>query len=378
MYMHHLLVVLLFEGCVLSTSTKTRSGLKFKRKDKKRFTIKPAGGDITFECKAVGEAPITYTWLKNGRKLLSGRMDSKLLVNKPRLKLTFLVHSDSANYTCVAKNKYGEISSSTVLSVQQRVRASPYIEKASVKNQTVVVGDSVLIPCYELITGTIPDFRWFKWAGTFNETLLAKLLKDELGVEAFDEKVIKVIHGKFYRPKRKVTYRVGKLLVRGVGLHLTNVTQDERGFYTCVATNHIGTDYASMYLEVRNPRVLHVISKVQGGGHHTKMIIVVLLVVLCLICITLIAGLVYTIRKRKHSNNGNSNLLTNLRTVAATDERPPRNIQQLLPPDDRRNSDVESEYTVVDPALRSGMYIKLDDIPMCNSSIDPQQNSVSS
>ena len=39
-------------------------------------------------------------------------------------------------------------------------------------------------------------------------------------------------------------------MVRGVECVLTNLTVADSGYYTCVARNHIGEDYASMYLSV--------------------------------------------------------------------------------------------------------------------------------
>jgi len=240
--------------CVSINAQKIKRSLRFKNENKiLRYLLIPVGSDYIFDCEALGQEPIRYKWYKDGQPLLSRRTDSNSQINMPELRLRNLVRSDSGNYTCVAQNRWKNITANMVLYVQHRVRASPYIEKATMKNQTKFVGDNVSIVCYELITSTIPDFRWLKWTGPLNETLLTKILQQKSGVRALDDKVAKVIHGKFYRPTKKdATWPSGngRSVVRGVEISLTNVTVEDSGFYTCIASNQIGEDYASMYLNV--------------------------------------------------------------------------------------------------------------------------------
>ena len=131
----------------------------------------------------------------------------------------------------------------------ERVRERPYIEKASMINQTKYVGENVSIVCYELITGTIPDFRWLKWKGQLNESLLRKYLTEYTGV-AVDEDIAQVLRADLYRPTKRGTKNNSRSVVQGVELNLNNVTKEDSGYYTCIATNHISNDHASMYLEV--------------------------------------------------------------------------------------------------------------------------------
>ena len=251
-----------------------------------------------------------------------------------------------------------------VLYVQKRVQASPYIEKATMKNQTKYVGDNVSIVCYELITGTIPDFRWLKWIGPINETLLTDYLQQESGVGAVDDKVAKVIHGKFYRPIKKDATWInanGRVVVRGVECLLTNVTVEDSGFYTCIATNHMGEDYASMYLEVkkREEKPAIAFNRPGDGGQHIQIIIAVL-GVLVLVGTILIIWFFVKLKFPGRSRLRLSNAATP--TVVATPVPHNADSDPLLSSNERRTS--EPDYTIVDPEIRTGMYVVLDDIPI--------------
>lgn len=294
----------------------SQSSLRWKypeRMIKQSNTVKPAGNDLTFDCHAIGAGPIRYKWFKDGQPLLHRRVDSNFVTDKADLKLKGLVRSDGANYTCVVENKYGNISSFMVLHVQERVRASPYIEKATMKNQTRYVGDNVSIVCYELITGTIPDFRWLKWTGNLNETLLTRYLGLDNGVGSVDEDIARVIHGDFYRPTKKDAAwpngnnRQGagrqRQVVRGVECLLTNVTKEDSGFYTCIATNHIGTDYASMYLNVIDRVEDDInVTKIVNDDDDSMQIIIAVLGVLVLIALFILVWLFVTWKLKGHRN----------------------------------------------------------------------------
>ena len=112
------------------------------------------------------------------------------------------------------------------------------------QNQTSYVGDNVSIACYELITGTIPYFRWLKWKGRLNVTLFEKYV-----IDAEDEDMFQVISDNFNHPTTKQG-RIERSVIHGSVLTLKNITSKDSGYYTCLAINLVGTDYVSMYLNV--------------------------------------------------------------------------------------------------------------------------------
>ena len=76
---------------------------------------KKTGSDLELNCEAIGDEPIIYHWYKNTRVLRHRATDSWFEANQPVLKLQTLVLSDSANYTCRAENKYGNVSSNLMM-----------------------------------------------------------------------------------------------------------------------------------------------------------------------------------------------------------------------------------------------------------------------
>ncbi|XP_057305894.1 titin-like [Hydractinia symbiolongicarpus] len=233
--------------------------LHFTNKEKmelNRNRLSPSGIEITFHCHADGEGLIKYKWFKNNKLLLTRRVNSTLVVDEPTLKLKTLVLSDSAVYACRAENKDGFIEFNYTLTVKEQVRTAPYLEKGSVKNQTRYVGDNTTIECYELISGTIPDFRWLKWKGAFNQTVLKKAADSDL--HDVDRNFLQVLNVDLFMEISRSTGGINrkKKAIHGVELVLVNLKLNDSGYYTCLASNHIGSDSANMYLNVL-PRIVY-------------------------------------------------------------------------------------------------------------------------
>ena len=130
----------------------------------------------------------------------------------------------------------------------EKTRTSPYLEKGEINNQTVQVGKNATIPCYELISGTLPDFRWLRWKEKVNKTVLNIIAS---GTSNFDTSIVEVLEAERYKQVSKKSHRSNdQLPLYGVELVFTNVTVSDSGFYTCLVTNHIGHDYKTMYLTV--------------------------------------------------------------------------------------------------------------------------------
>ena len=132
------------------------------------------------------------------------------------------------------------------------MRTRPFLERGNIQNKTVPVGTNTTIPCYELISGTLPDFRWLKWKHYINDSILDFLVKEAGGMDQY----IQVLKTENYKQISKLAGNNDRRLY-GVELVLNNARKSDSGWYTCLVSNHIGSDYASMYLNVIEKRSTH-------------------------------------------------------------------------------------------------------------------------
>ena len=84
---------------------------------KRAFRAWPASHSTRLKCQATGVPPLKYTWLKDGMKMPSRRMDPYLSTSIWYLKLKNLVPNDSGKYTCIVSNPYGNINHTYTLQV---------------------------------------------------------------------------------------------------------------------------------------------------------------------------------------------------------------------------------------------------------------------
>ena len=132
------------------------------------------------------------------------------------------------------------------------MRTRPFLERGNIQNKTVPVGTNTTIPCYELISGTLPDFRWLKWKHYINDSILDFLVKEAGGMDQY----IQVLKTENYKQISKLAGNNDRRLY-GVELVLNNARKSDSGWYTCLVSNHIGSDYASIYLNVIEKRSTH-------------------------------------------------------------------------------------------------------------------------
>ena len=64
---------------------------------------------MKLKCKAMGAAPLNYTWLKDGKILRRRRWDPYLNTSIWYLKLKDLRPGDAGEYTCIVSSPYGSI-----------------------------------------------------------------------------------------------------------------------------------------------------------------------------------------------------------------------------------------------------------------------------
>ena len=112
-------------------------------------------------------------------------------------------------------------------------RTRPILQKDLPKNKSVQVGESVTMKCLVVLSGTLPDFRWLKWDKSIT---FVSNMRNNLEDGAFQ-----VIDLKYYRTiQRDDSYESE--------LKISNVTEEDFGLYTCYASNHIGAEYNSAFL----------------------------------------------------------------------------------------------------------------------------------
>lgn len=116
---------------------------------------------------------------------------------------------------------------------------------------TVHVGDEVKIPCYEIIAGTLSDYRWLRWkrGQRPSRRRIKEVIKKQLGYNVNKSALFEHMNPKDHDVIQKRAQNGD--MVYGVGLVLKNVTEEMEGFYTCLVSNHIGSSAASMYLSVK-------------------------------------------------------------------------------------------------------------------------------
>lgn len=173
------------------------------------IVARPAGNMVTLRCKGEGNPTPNITWWKNGKN--PERDLGTIKYSNWQIILEDLVVRDNANYTCKLCNVVGCVQHSTKLIIIETYHHSPLLHERP-KNKTVVVGDSVNLTC-NFISDLNPSIYWIK-----GRVSTLKLNKTVIGSSEV--------------------------------LHLSNITYDQAGFYTCVASNSIGETTAEAYLRV--------------------------------------------------------------------------------------------------------------------------------
>ncbi|CAL8343147.1 unnamed protein product [Lota lota] len=167
---------------------------------------------VTLECHAVGTPPPQISWLKNGHPLfLSSR--TRLLSGDSVLRISPVLLSDAAVYTCVARSRAGLAE----LSYDVQVQAPPGVDRVEpVEPVTVVRGSLVTLTC-EARGVPPPTLTWMKDGQPLS--LHRNLLLD--GQET--------------------------------RLQLPDVAPSDAGLYSCVASNQAGSSTKSFNLTVLEP-----------------------------------------------------------------------------------------------------------------------------
>ncbi|XP_019875662.1 fibroblast growth factor receptor homolog 1 isoform X3 [Aethina tumida] len=183
-------------------------------KKMKKLMVKPAGNLAQFKCKAEGIPPPKITWFKNGNPNIS-RSLGDFKTTHFQATMEDLIVEDSGDYTCQVCNIFACINYTHNLDVVARYPSKPIIKENYPKNLTVLTNDTAEFECPQLITDMEPYVQWYRLICTENCTLVE--LPQQTAAELYE---------------------------------ITNVTHEDEGWYTCIASNSLGSTRSDAYLEV--------------------------------------------------------------------------------------------------------------------------------
>ncbi|XP_028639548.1 neural cell adhesion molecule 1 isoform X2 [Grammomys surdaster] len=177
------------------------------------------GQSVTLVCDADGFPEPTMSWTKDGEPIENEEEDDEKHIfsdDSSELTITNVDKNDEAEYVCIAENKAGEQDAS----IHLKVFAKPKI--TYVENQTAMeLEEQVTLTC-EASGDPIPSITW--------RTSTRNISSEE-----------KTLDG----------HMVVRSHARVSSLTLKSIQYTDAGEYICTASNTIGQDSQSMYLEVQ-------------------------------------------------------------------------------------------------------------------------------
>ncbi|XP_076364415.1 fibroblast growth factor receptor 4-like [Tachypleus tridentatus] len=187
--------------------------------------VVPAGTDVTLSCPAEGSPNPNITWVKNSRPIVRF-MNKKTIYKKWNITLTTVGPDDSGNYSCIVENSEGKIKWTFKVEVQERLVGSPLIRDGYPTNQTVYVGQQARFEC-RFYSDLHPHVRWLKYY---------------------------TVNGSYQDSNGKLNVHIVESTNPNVTdpqlLVIDNVTEEDEGWYACLAWNYIGFSNRTVYLSV--------------------------------------------------------------------------------------------------------------------------------
>ncbi|XP_067316346.1 contactin-4 isoform X3 [Pseudorasbora parva] len=189
----------------------------FSQNQLKSYTLVREGGDVLIECKPKMSPRGTISWRKGNDAL---RESSRIaILESGSLRISNATKSDAGTYTCVARNQFGEASSSGNLLVKE-----PTIITTAPNTLDVTVGESIILPCQVSYDASLElKFTWF-----FNEQLI------HFGS-----------HGGYFE-KVGGQHSAGDIMIRNIQLR-------HAGKYTCAVQTKVDSSSIATDLIVRGP-----------------------------------------------------------------------------------------------------------------------------
>ncbi|XP_047425371.1 fibroblast growth factor receptor 1-A-like isoform X2 [Mugil cephalus] len=190
----------------------------------------PASRTVKFRCQATGSPAPSLRWYKNGKEF---RKDQRIGGYKIRdhmwsLIMESVVPSDRGNYTCVVENEYGSLQHTYMLDVVERSPHRPILQAGLPANQTAAVGSDVQFVC-RVFSDPQPHIKWLKH-------IVVNGNRTGPDGDPYVQ-VLKAAGGNSSEQEMEV-------------LTLRNVSEQDSGQYTCLASNSIGDSQHSAWLSV--------------------------------------------------------------------------------------------------------------------------------
>ncbi|XP_026117606.1 contactin-4-like isoform X1 [Carassius auratus] len=189
----------------------------FSQNQLKSHTLVKEGGDVLIECKPKMSPRGMISWRKGNDAL---RENSRIaILETGSLRISNVTKSDAGMYTCVARNQFGEASSSGNMIVKE-----PTIITTAPNTLDVTVGESIILPCQVSYDPSLElKFTWF-----FNEQLI------HFGS-----------HGGYFE-KVGGQHSAGDIMIRNIQLR-------HAGKYTCAVQTKVDSSSIATDLIVRGP-----------------------------------------------------------------------------------------------------------------------------
>ncbi|CAB3994735.1 fibroblast growth factor receptor 2-like isoform X1 [Paramuricea clavata] len=275
-----------------------------------QFIAWPASSDLKLRCRADGEPPLKYQWLKDGKVLKYRRLDPKFNGTRWYLRIKTAVPSDNGIYKCIVSNRLGNTSSHNIkLNVIEKGPVRPVLSAQYPLNKTARIGENVTFQCIELFSPILTDYRWLHW----------KKLPPGYPDLVFDDNspwvnssYYTMINPRYYR-SFEVHKKDGKY---GGRVLLNNVTKEDEGMYTCLISNHLGKGWRSAFLRVLSsdeeptvgtdsiPQRREDHNSSDKIGRNSVIAIIMLGVVIVLISVCVVVGFVFYKKKMSKKIEG--------------------------------------------------------------------------
>ncbi|XP_030076385.1 neural cell adhesion molecule 1 isoform X6 [Microcaecilia unicolor] len=184
------------------------------------------GESVVLSCDADGYPEPEISWTKDGETIEGEDEKYSFSEDGSRMTIHRVEKSDEADYACIAENKAGEQEASILL----KVYAKPKI--TYVENKTAMeLEEQITLTC-EASGDPIPAINWRTGTRNISNEQKASWTRPEKQ-ETLDGRIVVRSHA-----------RVSSLTLR-------NIQYTDAGEYICTASNAIGQDSQTMYLEVQ-------------------------------------------------------------------------------------------------------------------------------
>ncbi|KAK3612103.1 hypothetical protein CHS0354_031172 [Potamilus streckersoni] len=206
-------LVLFIVFCFITTGTVSQNSHLNVTILSSKPTFGIVGQPKTILCQVSGTVLTTVTWYFNGTRLsISSKYSwtQRLVGGRADLTISVLLKSDSGLYNCSVRNDAVTVSESTILSVEEILHVTVHSG-----TETGIVGQVKTLRC-NVAGMPITSVQW----SVNNNTLVNNEMK-------------------YYWDTSSTP-----------NLYFESLTIADTGMYTCSATNHAGTDFASINLSV--------------------------------------------------------------------------------------------------------------------------------